>query len=185
MDPYRHGTSDRYGAKHDLSLLAAFLLPLLLFGAILAALTVDTLWTPPDLPSMFAGEKPVSSMFRNNGNGTGPAGAGGGVAVPTATTEATATPEPATPTPEPEATPTSAPVIQQPDHYVVGNTGGVGVWLRRTPRMNDYLITWPDNTRMQTIGPDVEAEGRVWRNVMDPRGNRGFVPAEWLIAVEE
>ena len=56
-------------------------------------------------------------------------------------------------------------------------------WLRRTPRINDYLIALVDGTPLEVVGPDVEAEGRAWKNVRDPQGNQGFVPAEWVVPV--
>ena len=34
---------------------------------------------------------------------------------------------------------------------------------------------------MEVIGADREAEGIVWRNVRDPKGNTGWVPAEYLV----
>ncbi len=64
---------------------------------------------------------------------------------------------------------------------VVGNTGGDGVWLRRSPAMADRLRAWPDGTAMVVVGEDREAEGRVWKNVKDPAGNVGWIPAEYLV----
>ncbi len=67
---------------------------------------------------------------------------------------------------------------------VVGNTGGDGVWLRRSPDMEDRVRTWPDNSPMQVIGADREVDGRLWKNVEDPAGNVGWIPAEYLVNPE-
>lgn len=100
-----------------------------------------------------------------------------------------ATPAPTPTAPRPAFTPKVAPPTAVanlppagPAFLLVGNTGGDGVWLRRTPAMSDRLRAWPDNTPMQVIGADRQAEGRVWKNVQDPAGNAGWIPAEFLVA---
>ena len=65
------------------------------------------------------------------------------------------------------------------DVVYVGNTGGIGVFLRRTPQAVDRLKAYPDNTRLVIIGPDVGAEGRTWRHVRTPDGVEGYVPASY------
>ena len=65
------------------------------------------------------------------------------------------------------------------DVVYVGNTGGLGVFLRRTPQATDRLKAYPDNTRLVVIGPDVGAEGRTWRHVRAPDGVEGYVPAQY------
>ena len=65
------------------------------------------------------------------------------------------------------------------DVVYVGNTGGIGVFLRRTPQATDRLKAYPDNTRLVVIGPDVGAEGRSWRHVRAPDGVEGYVPAQY------
>lgn len=116
-------------------------------------------------------------------------------------TTATTTPEPGEP--PTEATPTSKPatgsqlgaIIVLPaasaqratptavtQGFVrVGNTAGDGVYLRRSPRMDDRLVAWPDNTVLKIVGEPVNAEGLEWQRVEDPRGNQGWVPSQWLI----
>ena len=69
-----------------------------------------------------------------------------------------------------------------PRQMRVGNTQGTGVYVRRTPRMEDKLRAWPDNTIMEAIGETAESEGRTWIRVRDPAGNLGWVPEEYLIA---
>jgi hypothetical protein len=78
--------------------------------------------------------------------------------------------------------PTPAPTATSPATWVlVGNTGGVGVYLRRTPHMDDQLKAWPDGTSLKVIGPDVDGDGHHWKNVQDPDGNVGWVPAEYVL----
>jgi hypothetical protein len=63
----------------------------------------------------------------------------------------------------------------------VGNTDGEGVYLRRTPSMADRLVAWPDGTRLEVIGPDVENEGRKWKRVRDPSRQEGYVPEQYTV----
>lgn len=64
---------------------------------------------------------------------------------------------------------------------IVGNTGGDGVYLRRSPAVADKVRAWPDGTVLLVVGPDRQAEGRVWKNVRDPSGTVGWVPAQYLV----
>jgi hypothetical protein len=75
-------------------------------------------------------------------------------------------------------TPTPAPV---PERMVVGNTNGDGVALRRTPKLDDRLVAWQDGSVMEVIGPDATGDGLTWRNVRDPKGNTGYIPAQYLV----
>ena len=47
------------------------------------------------------------------------------------------------------------------------------------PRLRIGLKAYPDNTRLVVIGPDVGAEGRIWRHVRAPDGVEGYVPAQY------
>lgn len=91
--------------------------------------------------------------------------------IPSATAAVTA----ATPSPTTAPTPT-------PREYVIANTGGDGVFIRRTPDQEDRIKAWPDGTRMVVIGDDLERDGILWRTVRDPDGNEGWIPAEYLTA---
>jgi hypothetical protein len=71
------------------------------------------------------------------------------------------------------AAPASAGVVR------VTNTDGVGAFLRRTPNLADRVRAWPDNTPLKIVGPDTTAEGIEWKQVEDPAGNRGWIPAQY------
>ena len=125
-----------------------------------------------------------------------------GTATPMATlppgpgTAAAATPEPgAAASAQPSVTaspgagqPTGTPAPGQPTgtptvvtvHLKVGNTGGDGVFLRRSPRMDDKIRPWMDGTAMVVIGPTVTGDGHTWQHVRAPDGSEGYVPSEYL-----
>lgn len=66
--------------------------------------------------------------------------------------------------------------------FTVGNTGGEGVFLRNTPRLEDRIRpAYGDGTRLEQIGPDVTGEGQTWRHVRAPDGKTGYVPARYTI----
>ncbi|MHB1007191.1 MAG: hypothetical protein ACYC3S_16345, partial [Chloroflexota bacterium] len=101
-------------------------------------------------------------------------------------------PAPATPTPTPPptvtvvASPTPVPTATSTTTatgatVLVGNTGGDGVWIRKTLTASDRIRSWVDGTKMTVVGADQTAEGRVWKNVKDPAGNVGWVPTQYLI----
>ena len=113
-----------------------------------------------------------------------------GAAAPPATATAGERPQAGTtPTsqagvPRPTATavaPTPPPAEPRPTGrvFVVANTGGEGVFLRRTPRLGDRDTAYEDGTRLEQIGDDVTAEGILWRRVRAPDGKTGFVPAQY------
>ncbi len=68
-----------------------------------------------------------------------------------------------------------------PRVFVVGNTDGDGVFLRRTPSMADKDTAYVDGTRLTVIGADVTAEGEVWHHVRTPDGKMGYVPAKYTV----
>jgi hypothetical protein len=61
----------------------------------------------------------------------------------------------------------------------VANTNGDGVYLRRTPRLRDRLVAWPEGTPLELLGATIRGEGLEWLNVRDPNGNVGWVPAQY------
>ncbi len=103
---------------------------------------------------------------------SGPNGQPTPAAAAPAQTPATA---PQSPTPVPgTATPASR-------DYVVANTGGSGVYIRKSAAdPTSRIKLWPEKTLMVEIGVSGTADGRTWRNVRDPDGNQGWVPSEFL-----
>lgn len=93
----------------------------------------------------------------------------------------TAVPSPPTPVVKPTAVPTAAPAAEANKIMLVGNTDGQGVYLRRTPRLGDKLQAWPDRTRMEVTGNQVDGDGRKWWKVKAPSGAEGFIPIEFLV----
>ena len=87
---------------------------------------------------------------------------------------------PVVPTASRPAVPTTAEAVAR--HLVVANTGGEGVYLRHTPRLADKWIAWPDGTRLDVVGPDADGDGQHWKQVRDPDGHVGWVPAEYVVA---
>lgn len=91
------------------------------------------------------------------------------------------------------AAPTRTPTSRRADNdvatsrewLVVGNTGGIGVYIRRTPNMDDKIQAFPDGTLLQVIGDDARNEGRDWKHVrVDGSGLEGWVPAEFTIPAQ-
>jgi hypothetical protein len=73
----------------------------------------------------------------------------------------------------------------KPKVFLVGNTDGDGVFLRKTPSMNDRLTAYVDGTELVAIGADVTAEGELWHHVRAPDGQTGYVPAKYTIPAPE
>jgi hypothetical protein len=67
--------------------------------------------------------------------------------------------------------------------FVVGNTGGEGVFIRRSPSLEDRILAWPNGTVMIPVGHERQVDGKLWENVVDPAGNEGWIPSDYLIAV--
>ena len=92
-----------------------------------------------------------------------------------ATAGATATLAPIAPAAA-SRTPTAAFI---PKQYIVANTGGDGVYLRRTTNLEDRDTAYTDGTALAQLGPDIQANGLTWRNVRTPDGKVGFIPAQY------
>jgi hypothetical protein len=67
--------------------------------------------------------------------------------------------------------------------FVVANTGGEGVYLRRTPRLADRDTAYVEGTQLVTIGADEQGEGQSWHHVRTPDGKTGYVPAQYTVEV--
>jgi hypothetical protein len=81
--------------------------------------------------------------------------------------------------------PSAAAASAKPKVYVVGNTDGDGVYLRKTPSLNDRLTAYVDGTELVAIGADVTAEGELWHHVRAPDGQDGYVPAKYTVDAPE
>ena len=101
-------------------------------------------------------------------------------AAPTGTPVASPSPT-ATPAPSPSPTPTQANAPATGQTLRVGNTDGQGVFLRRTPQMNDKVRPWLDGTPMVVVGPSVAGDGHTWQHVRAPDGTEGYIPSEYLV----
>ncbi|MBI4320348.1 MAG: hypothetical protein HY675_17805 [Chloroflexi bacterium] len=154
----------------DVSNGAIFLVALLLLGAIGAVLFTGTSFLVPNISF-----NPITGLI--GGKAALPADIASTLSTTTETEITVASEEPTPPEQEEVAPP-------RPTVVRVANTDGDGVYLRRTPRLGDRIVAWPDNTQLEVVGDDVEAEGLVWRNVKDPRGNVGFVPDKYVVGVE-
>ena len=81
----------------------------------------------------------------------------------------------------PSAAAASARASAAPRVFLVGNTDGDGVYLRRTPSMADRDTAYADGTKLIAIGDDVTAEGELWHHVSTPDGKQGYVPARYTV----
>jgi hypothetical protein len=61
----------------------------------------------------------------------------------------------------------------------VANTEGVGVYLRATPNLDDFLYPVSEGAELQIAGADLWADGVHWLQVEDSSGTRAWVPAAY------
>lgn len=89
---------------------------------------------------------------------------------------------PPTPTakPVPTVQPTALPTKR---FFVVANTDGDGVFLRRTPQSGERLGAYAEQTRLEEVGTELTVGGINWRHVRTPDGSEGFVPAQYTVQV--
>jgi hypothetical protein len=62
----------------------------------------------------------------------------------------------------------------------VANTDGIGVYLRRSPTMDDLLHAVPEGTALKLFGAETRVDGVSWRQVEEPAGFRGWVPSQYV-----
>ena len=55
------------------------------------------------------------------------------------------------------------------------------MYILRTRDMDAKIKAWPDGTAMIEVSCATEVGNRLWRHVIDPDGNEGYVPAEYLV----
>jgi len=75
------------------------------------------------------------------------------------------------------AKPTAAPAPSAANTVYVGNTDGEGVYIRKTPNMDDKLKAYADGTALTIIGDDVDSNDQHWKHVRAPDGTEGYVPS--------
>lgn len=195
---------DPYQTRDDLSHATVFLVVLLLLIAVGAVLFFGNSWAfaPSSLMGQLRASPAADTQGERPGNGAGPnftaptsvpplagipyqptsdhpltPGATPAGQTPTPAPALSATPQPAT------ASPAATPTPPKPTPSVaarVANTGGDGVYLRHSPRLNDLWVAWPDNTPLTLQGPEADADGTHWLQVRDPKGNVGWVPAQYV-----
>ncbi|MBI3966107.1 MAG: zinc ribbon domain-containing protein [Chloroflexi bacterium] len=92
----------------------------------------------------------------------------------------------ARPTIEPTTAPTPppAPPPVTPRFVAVANTGGDGVYLRRSPNLGDRIRVYPEGARLQDLGETTNANNVEWRKVKATDGTEGWIPVQYLRPVE-
>jgi hypothetical protein len=65
----------------------------------------------------------------------------------------------------------------------VANTGGAGVYLRRSPQLAERLRAWVDGTEFEVLEEGPRIGDELWLKVRDPAGNTGYVPARYTAPV--
>lgn len=101
---------------------------------------------------------------------------------PMPTPQPTAIPQP-TLAVQPPAAPVPSPQPETPKVMAVSNTGGQGVYLRRTPRLTDRVRAWMEGTRVEVSGEPTDGDGVQWLKVKTPDGVEGFIPGQFLAPV--
>jgi len=68
--------------------------------------------------------------------------------------------------------------------FKVANTGGTGVRLRTAPSKTAQVATvLPEGTVVEVVGDDKQGDGLTWKNVRGPGDGKGYVAADYLVAV--
>jgi hypothetical protein len=83
--------------------------------------------------------------------------------------------------PAPARAPSELPAPPIGAFFRVANTDGSGAFLRRTPRLVDRLVAWPDATLLESLGEAAEGDELAWLKVRDPGGNVGCIPARYAV----
>lgn len=96
-------------------------------------------------------------------------------------TEAPAATPVATSTPMRSLSATSDPWSVPTEPFLIGNTLGRGMALRRAPTSADLVKSWPDGTKLEGLGAQQDARGWTWAWVRDPEGNAGWIPTRFLV----
>ena len=167
-DPWGDFRRDR----DDVSTAAAFFMTFALLALVAWVVFFGTGWIVPAamdaLPS-----RPTRTPSQSTSSVTST-----GISFPLAATASATTTTAQAPAKPADATPTPKPATAR---MRIGNTGGDGVYLRRTPNDADLWIPWPDNTVVEYLNEEQTTDGRTYRKVKDPRGNVGWMPADFLL----
>ena len=105
----------------------------------------------------------------------------GSATVATRTVTASNSPRPST-SPGVSAAPSAAPSTAPSTGtaYVIANTGGDNLNLRRTPSTGAEIVArLAEGDRVTEIGPAQTVEGRQWRNIRTSDGIDGWVASEF------
>lgn len=88
------------------------------------------------------------------------------------------TPAAAAPAPSPPAAMPAPVQASEPQSVVVADTGGEGVFPRRTPALDDRMKAYPEGTTLAVIGGETEGGGITWLRVRAPDGVEAWVPEQ-------
>lgn len=166
---------DPFNSRHDFSHALAFLVAIALLVSIGVLVFRGTSWLVAG--DLQASEIPVIAAKSVASSARTPVATVTSVSA-VATSPPIAVVMAATPPPAPASTPSSG-----TQRYRIGNTGGDGAFLRRSPRLADRMNAWPDNTILVDLGEEASGDGLTWRKVQAPNGSTGYMPTQWLVAV--
>ncbi len=164
----------------------------LLFGFV-AILVLASWLVQPLLPTSPLTQERVAAWKDRGGELLSGEHTNAAVVVPTATAIPARPAElaqqpPPPPPPAPAASASAAdrapaPISLPALWVAIVNTGGKGLFLRRTPHWDDKLVAWPEGTKLLIVGPDTDNDGLHWKYVRDPQGNAGWVQADYVTPV--
>jgi hypothetical protein len=182
---------------------AVYLVPWLAAAALAAAMLVPREFSTPDSAGagLSAPTPAGAATAAISGQGSAPAGGAtastgaAGADVPVQPQETTGTPAPAagaaageSGAPSSAAPPTAAPPPPSPSRVAIGNTGGEGAALRRTPRWADRItgVAYGERTVLTVLedgitGDDGQSGSAPWLRVRDATGREGYVPARFTL----
>lgn len=75
--------------------------------------------------------------------------------------------------------PSTTPTTPAAKLYVVANTGGQGVFLRQAPKTGAPLAAWPEQTKLEEVGPAQQIDGQSWLHVRAPDNSIGYISAQY------
>lgn len=166
-DPWGEYRRDR----DDISTAAAFFMTFALLALVAWVIFFGTGWLVPAATDALPLKQVRTPAAYTSASISSP-----GISFPITNTAAVTTTDTST-NAQPTATPSPKPVTTK---LRVANTGGDGVYLRRSPSESDLWIPWPDTTIVDYLDEERNSDGRAYKKVRDPRGNVGWIPSEYL-----